>query len=642
MSAKKGSISVNTQDILPIIKKWLYSEHDIFIRELVANATDAITKRGVKARTLNQEIPAGSITVSLNKTKKTIQVSDNGLGMSGEEIIKYITQVAFSGAEEFVKNMKEAGADSKNDIIGKFGLGFYSSFMVAHKVEIDTLSMLDGAQAQHWESEGDSEYLLSDGKRNEVGTTITLHLNDDSVEFLDAFKMESTLRKYCDFMLYPIGVLDEEKKVEDGKANEATIINESLPIWKKAPNELKDEDYIEFYRKKFPMEGEPLFWIHLNVDHPFTLNGVLFFPKLNPNRPFQESNIKLYAKQVFVTDNVKNIVPEFLALLRGHIDSPDIPLNVSRSSLQGDPNIRKISNYIVKKVAESLKKLWNSDRTKFENIWADSGLFIKYGCVSDNKFDELMRDKIVFKNSDNKFFTLDEIRTSYPEKYKEKLKDKVIYFEKGKSDPALRKQLLDEGVHTIEVDEYIDPHFMQHVESHKMGDNAYHFSSVDSSLAEILETESTNEEDAKIKDLFQLVLLGKAEETKSDDQEAKKDQQPAKLDGFDIEILKIKNAKAPAYFKVDEQMKRFQKMTMNMGSGLFPLKKTLVINPGNPLIQNAFKLHQRGDKKELVEKICHHVESLAHISSEGLKNEDRELFVQRSQELIQQLTDLHL
>jgi molecular chaperone HtpG len=634
MTSKKGSISVNTQDILPIIKKWLYSEHDIFIRELVANATDAITKRAAKARVLNQEIPSGSITVSLNKTDKTIKVMDNGIGMTGEEIVKYITQVAFSGAEEFVKNMKEAGADNKNDIIGKFGLGFYSSFMVAHKVEIETLSMQENAQAQHWTSEGDSEYLLADGSRKEVGTTITLHLNEDAVEFLDAYKMESTLRKYCDFMLYPIGVLDEEKKLEKDQTNEPTIINESLPIWKKSPTDLKDEDYIEFYRQKFPMEGEPLFWIHLNVDHPFTLNGVLFFPKLNPNKPFQESNIKLYARQVFVTDNVKNIVPEFLALLRGYIDSPDIPLNVSRSSLQGDPNIRKISNYIVKKVAESLKKLWNNDRTKYENIWNDSGLFIKYGCVSDSKFDELMRDKIIFKNSESKFFTLDELRSSYPAKYQDKLKEKVVYFEKGKSDPTLRKQLLDEGVHTIEVDEYIDPHFMQHVESQKAGDHAYRFSSVDSSISEILESETTTEEDVKIKDLFQMILQGNSEE--------KKEEATPKLDGFEIEIQKFKNAKAPAYFKVDEQMKRFQKMTASMGSNVFPLKKTLVINPGNSLIQNAFKLHQRGDKKELVEKICHHVESLAHISSEGLKNEDRELFVQRSQELIQQLTDLHL
>ena len=362
MTQRKGTISVQTSDIFPIIKKWLYSEHDIFIRELVANATDAISKRATIARTQNQEIPEGKIEVKVNKTKKIITITDNGLGMSEEEVEKYIAQLAFSGAEEFVKKMQDSGTET-NDIIGKFGLGFYSAFMVSDKVEVETLSMNEGATPVHWSCEGDTEYLFSESKKETIGTTITLHINEESVEFLDQFKLSATLRNFCDFMPYPILVSDEEKTTEtvkdkDGnetqKAIEPTQVNDTTPLWRKDPSTLKDEDYKDFYRKLYPMDGEPLFWIHLKVDHPFTLEGILYFPKINRNKPFNESNIRLYCKQVFVSDNVKNIIPEFLSLLKGSIDSSDIPLNVSRSSLQGDPNVRRISSYIIKKVGEAL------------------------------------------------------------------------------------------------------------------------------------------------------------------------------------------------------------------------------------------------------------------------------------------------
>ena len=654
MGERKGNITVNTNDILPIIKKWLYSEHDIFIRELVANACDAITKRSTMARTLNQEIPTGKILISLNKTNKTIKIQDNGLGMTEEEVEKYIAQLAFSGAKEFIEKLEKEGKSSEsNDIIGKFGLGFYSSFMVSDKVGVETLSMNDDATPTLWTSEGSTEYTFSDSNKNEVGTTITLHVNDESQEFLDAWKMSETLRKFCDFLPYEIAVLDEEKVTyptkEDGSEdksqaplpNEPTVINETTPIWKRDPKDLKDEDYINFYRSKFPMDQEPLFWIHLKIDHPFTLDGVLFFPKINQNRPFNESNIRLYAKQMFVTDNVKNVVPEFLSLLKGYIDSSDIPLNVSRSSLQGDPTITKISNYIVKKVAESLKKLWLNDRQKFEAIWPDSGLFIKYGCISDQKFDDLMRDKIIFKNTEDKYINLGEYKESIPQNYREKLADKVIYFEKDKSDIALKNQLLSEGIQTIETDDYIDPHFMQHVESRKVGENSVTFTSIDSEIANLLGTENTTDSDLKIKDLFQSILSPSTE-----DQE-KKDEKEANpfgaTGGLEIEVQNIKNGTSPAFFKVDEQMKRLSKMTQQMGGqSTFPVKKTLVINPSNTLIQNAFKLHEKGEKKELVEKICHYVEDLAYISSEGLKVEQRDQFVKRSQDLISQLTNLAL
>ena len=437
-------------------------------------------------------------------------------------------------------------------------------------------------------------------------------------------------------MPYEIFVKDAEAKEESAHPG---VVNETQPIWKKDPSTLKDEDYKEFYRKQFPMDGEPLFWIHLKVDHPFTLDGVLFFPKLNPNKPFNESNIKLYNKQVFVSNNVKDIVPEFLSLLKGSIDSSDIPLNVSRSSLQGDPNIKKISNYVIKKVAESLKKLFNNDRARYETIWEDIQLFLKYGAISDNKFDEMMRDFVIFKNSDNKYVTLKEYTASIPEAYKTKMEGKVLYFEKGKSDHALRRELLAHGLQALETESYIDPHFTQHVEFTKLGDATYKFVSVDSEIASLLEQDATTDSDIKVKDLFTDILIGKTD-NKTEEEE---DLDSLNHGGLkDIEIVKIKNSKAPAYFKVDEQMKRMNQMAKNMGNdSMFPVKKTLVINPGSPLIQNALKLHEKGNDA-LVKKIAHHVEDLAHISSEGLKHEDREAFVNRTQELMQELTNLAL
>ena len=638
MTSRKGTISVNTNDIFPIIKKWLYSEHDIFLRELTANATDAITKRSTLARTMNQEIPTGKITVTTNKTAKTITIEDNGLGMSEAEVEKYIAQLAFSGAQEFVDKMKEAGNTPSSDIIGKFGLGFYSAFMVSTKVEVESLSMQEGAVPTKWICEGETDYTFLDSDKTEVGTKITLHINEESEEFLSAWHVSSTLKKFCDFMPYEIFVKDAEAVEESANPG---LVNETQPIWKKDPSTLTEADYKEFYKKQFPMDGDPLFWIHLKVDHPFTLDGVLFFPKLNPNKPFNESNIKLYNKQVFVSNNVKDIVPEFLSLLKGSIDSSDIPLNVSRSSLQGDPNIKKISNYIIKKVAESLKKLFNNDRARFETIWEDISLFIKYGAISDPKFDEMMRDFVIFKNSEGKFVTLNEYKESIPENFKTKMEDKVLYFEKGKSDHALRKELLANGLQAIETESYIDPHFTQHVEFTKRGDNAFKFVSVDSEIATLLEQDATTESDIRVKDLFTNILIGKTEHGAHTEEE--EDADSLNHGGLkDIEIVKIKNSTSPAYFKVDEQMKRMNQMAKNMGTdAMFPIKKTLVINPGSPIIQNALKLHEKGNDA-LVKKICHHVEDLAHISSEGLKHEDREAFVNRTQELMQELTNLAL
>ncbi len=471
---RTGTISVQTADIFPIIKKWLYSEHNIFLRELISNATDAITKRAAEARGKNQEIPEGKISVTLSPKKKILVIEDNGIGMSEAEVEQYIARLAFSGAEEFVKKMKEAGEDS--DIIGRFGLGFYSAFMVSDKVEVESLSMNKGAVPCKWACQGNPEYTFEKSSKKDVGTAVTLRINEESKEFLEEFKVRETLKNFCDFMPYEISLLDTEKKVKpkkddgtiDDKAPEVSaepsIVNAMKPLWRKNPKTLKDEDYKKFFHNLFPIEGDPLFWIHLKIDHPFMLEGILYFPKMNPIKPFNEKNIRLYCKQVFVSDNVKNIIPEFLSLLKGAVDSSDIPLNVSRSALQGDPNIKKISNYITKKVAESLKKLFKSNRKRYEEIWPDIGLFVKYGHINDTKFSELMFPYVLFKGNDSRFLTLDEYKKSIPEKYKEKMKNKILYFEKDKFDHTLRKQLKSEGIEAVEVDDYIDPHFMQHLE----------------------------------------------------------------------------------------------------------------------------------------------------------------------------------
>lgn len=637
--SKKGNISVNTTDIFPIIKKWLYSEHDIFVRELVSNASDAIAKRKTLARTNNLEMPEPKINVVVDKESKTIVIEDNGIGMSADEIEKYIAQLAFSGAEEFVQKMKDVGDDAtKDEIIGKFGLGFYSAFMVADKVEIDSLSYVEGAKAVKWTCSGDTEYDMADSDRTQVGTKITLHINEESKDFLENYKLRATLSQYCDFMPHPIELVDLEankrieaenakaQKEEDKKPIPHDIINQTQPLWKQDPSSVTDEEYKRFFSQMYPMEQAPLFWLHLNVDHPFTLQGILFFPKFNPNKPVAENNIKLYCKQVFVSDNVKNIVPDFLGLLKGAIDSSDIPLNVSRSSLQGDPNIKKISNYIIKKVAESLKKLFKNDRARYEQVWEDIALFVKYGCVSDTKFDELMREYVLFKNSQGKLITLKEFKESVPAELKDKVENKIIYFEKDQADTSLIKQLDEVGIHALSTDQMIDPHFIQHSEMHKVGDDTIAWASVDAEYENLVGSENLDENDTQIKEMFENFIVGEDKEKSN----------------WSIEVKKLKNAISPAYIKIDHSMKRFQQMTKSMGQGDFniPLKKTLVLNPNNALIKNAFKLWQNEAKKDLAQKICFYVQDLASISSEGLEQEQKEVFVERAQNLLTELSDL--
>lgn len=639
MSQRKGQISVNTQDIFPIIKKWLYSEHDIFVRELISNANDAITKRATLDRADGAAMEEGKIEVLLNSEAGTITIKDNGLGMTEEEVEKYIAQLAFSGAEEFVQKMKDAGNETE-EIIGKFGLGFFSAFMVADTVTVDTLSRTPGSKPAKWISNGETEYTFEEGTKETIGTEITLTINEESKDFLASYKLRETIKRYCDFMPNPIQLIDivENKRIEeenakaekeeDKKPINIDIVNQTTPLWKKDPSTLKDEDYKTFYRTLFPMDGEPLFWIHLNVDHPFTLQGILYFPKLDRNKPMNESNIKLYSKQVFVSDSVKNVIPEFLSLLKGAIDSTDIPLNVSRSALQGDPNIKKISNYIIKKVAESLKKLYKNERERYESVWEDIGLFVKYGAMSDTKFDDLMRDKILFSNKEKKYFTFEEYAAAIPEAYSEKMKGKVVYFEEGKSDESLRGQFEAEGIPVLNTESYIDPHFMQHAEMQKKGELETKFLLVDNAIEEIFESENVSEDDMKLKDIFAEVLTPKEEDQAN----------------YEIDVKKFKNSTSAAYMKVDQQMKRMKQMTQQMGNSQFdfPVKKTLVLNPASNLVQNVFKLWGKDDKKDLAKKLVYHIQDLAQISGEGLGDEERAQFVTRSQDLVSELTQIAL
>jgi len=421
MIKEKGTISINTENIFPIIKKFLYSDHEIFLRELVSNAIDATQKikRLSSLGQYNKELGELTVQIKVNKKKKTITISDAGLGMTAEELKKYINQVAFSGATEFMEKFKEA--KDANEIIGRFGLGFYSAFMVSEKVEIQTLSYQEGAEPAKWTCDGSTAFEIAAGKRETRGTDIILYVNEESAEFLEDHRIQQILDKYAKFLPVPIQFGTKSESVEDGKDEEGktkyksidvpNIINKTQPIWTKAPSELKDEDYLSFYKELYPFTEDPLFWIHLNVDYPFNLTGVLYFPKLKNDFEIQKNKIKLFSRQVFITDEVKDVVPEFLMLLHGVIDAPDIPLNVSRSFLQSDSNVKKINSYISRKVAEKLQELFNKDRKGYESKWNDIGLFVKYGALSDEKFYEKAKDFVLLSNTQQEFFTPEEYKT---------------------------------------------------------------------------------------------------------------------------------------------------------------------------------------------------------------------------------------
>ncbi|HMU46561.1 MAG TPA: molecular chaperone HtpG [Chitinophagaceae bacterium] len=475
MVQEKGTISINTENIFPIIKKFLYSDHEIFLRELVSNAVDATQKmkRLSSLGHYNKELGNLNIKVSINEKAGTLTISDSGIGMTAEEIKKYINQVAFSGATEFMEKFKEA--KDANEIIGRFGLGFYSAFMVAEKVEIQTLSYQEGAEPAKWSCDGSTEFEITEGSRKERGTDVIVYINDESKEFLENHRIQSILDKYAKFLPVPVQFGTRTESIPDGEDKDGkakyksvevdNIINNTTPIWTKAPSELKDEDYLSFYRELYPFQEEPLFWIHLNVDYPFNLTGVLYFPKLKNDFEITKNKIQLYSRQVFITDEVKDIVPEFLLLLHGVIDSPDIPLNVSRSFLQADSNVKKINSYISRKVADKLQELFNKDRKAYEAKWNDIGIFVKYGALSDEKFYEKARDFLLLTNTNKEYYTLEE--------YKAKVKD----FQTDKNGTLVYLYTIDaEHQHTyvqaaqkknydvLLMNSPIDPHFIQHLE----------------------------------------------------------------------------------------------------------------------------------------------------------------------------------
>lgn len=659
--AKKGSLSITSENIFPVIKKWLYSDHDIFYRELVSNGCDAITKLKKLELIGEYERPEDmdyKIQVSVNPNEKTIKVTDNGLGMTEDEIDKYINQIAFSGVQDFLEKYKDKA--NEDQIIGHFGLGFYSAFMVADKVTIDTLSYQKDAKPVHWESEGGINFEMAEGDKEQVGTTITLYLNEDSHEFCNEYRAREVLDKYCAFMPVPI-FLDnetaelqyetiekdeltdkdtivetvvepaktEEKENEDGTKETVEVepsqekykilkrpvaLNDVSPLWNKHPNECTAEDYKAFYRKVFMDYKEPLFWIHLNMDYPFNLKGILYFPKINMEYDSLEGTIKLYNNQVFIADNIKEVIPEFLMLLKGVIDCPDLPLNVSRSALQNDGFVKKISDYITKKVADKLSGMCKTDRENYEKYWDDIAPFIKFGYIKDEKFAEKMGDYILFKNLDGKYLTF----TDCLEENKEKHENTIFYVTNEKEQSQYINLFRQEGIDAVLLPHNIDSPFISHMEQKHEG---VKFLRIDTDL------------NAAFK-----------EEVKEDDEEFKKSSEELtelfkkalSNDKLDIKVEKMKNEGVASMITVSEETRRMQDMMKmyNMG-GMDPSMfggtgETLVLNANHPLVKYVLN-HKENQNTD---KICEQLYDLASLSHGPLSPERMTKFVSRSNEIM--------
>jgi len=628
-ATEKGSISIHTENIFPIIKKFLYSDHEIFLRELVSNAVDATQKLKKLASIgeFNGDLGDLKIEVSFDKKAKTITVSDKGLGMTGEEIKKYINQIAFSGATEFVEKFKDKG-DAK-DIIGKFGLGFYSSFMVADTVEIISKSFKEGTEGAKWECDGSTEFELSAADKTTRGTDVILHINADSEEFLDEFRLKGILEKYCKFLPVEIKFGTKEDSVEDGvdkddkpKYKTVTsdqIINNTSPIWAKAPSELKDEDYLAFYKELYPFSEDPLFWIHLNVDYPFNLTGVLYFPKIKNDFEMQRNKIQLYSRQVFITDEVKDVVPDFLMLLHGVLDSPDIPLNVSRSYLQSDANVKKISAHITKKVADKLVDMFLKDRAEFEKKWDDISVFVKYGIVSDEKFAEKAKEFALLKNTDKKYFTLKE----YEEKVKPNQTDKdknVVYLytsDISKQDSFI--QIAKNRAYDVLVlDGVLDSHYINHLEQKLEktqlrrvdSDTIDKLITKDEAVASVL----SKEEEESVKGIFEKAINNKA---------------------MILAVESLSPADLPVTITMSEWMRRMKDMARTGGGGMsfmgtMPDTYNVAINGNHALVQKILKAETEEDKTKLAKQVY----DLALLSQNMLTGADLTNFIKRSVELV--------
>ena len=646
MALKQGSISIDTENIFPIIKKWLYSDKDIFIRELISNGCDAVSKhkRLVALGETDGDDKPYKITVAVSKKNKTLSFSDNGIGMTADEIDKYINQVAFSGAEDFFNKYKDKMEES-NDIIGHFGLGFYSAFMVSSNVEIDTLSFASGAKPIKWQSADGMQFeITEDGTRTERGTTIILTLAEDSEEFLDEYHLRSIIKKYCSFLPVEIYVentdkLEEEakkkaeevaKKAQEGADNETSEeepkeeiksvpLNDTNPLWLKSPKDCTDEEYIKFYQQVFNVFDEPLFWIHLNVDYPFNLKGILYFPKLKNEFELVEGKVKLYNNQVFVADNIKEVIPEFLLLLKGVIDCPDLPLNVSRSFLQNDRDVSKISKHIVKKVADKLKSLCKNEREKYESFWDDIQVFIKYGCLKDEGFYDKIKEYILYKDLDGKYITLKD----YLEYAKDKHENKVFYVVDKEQQSQYIKLFKEYDLNAVILDCTIDNNFITFLEYKESG---IRFKRIDSDLSDVLkdkDEEKDEKADEEIVNFF-------------------KEKIGDRVQKYSVESLKKEDT--PAVILISEESRRMMEMQSRF-AGLdygFDLKeeKTLVINDRNPLIKKVLSLRDDETKKEAVDVICNQIVDLALLANKELGAEELDLFIKRSNELMSKVISL--
>ena len=614
----KGNISIHAQNIMPVIKRWLYSDKDIFIREMVSNGCDAITKYKMLHADTDEDL---RVTVTVDKDAGELRFTDNGIGMTAEEVEKYINQVAFSSAEEFLKNYT---GDDKGGIIGHFGLGFYSAFMAADKVTIDTLSYQDGAAPVLWESEDGMAFTMRDGGRTERGTTIILHITDEEKEFLDGYRVREVLDRYCGYMSVPIYLQDlnkdETKKdpdeptgtAEEEKKKEETPINDIHPLWLKNPKECTEEEYKETYRKLFHTFEEPLFWVHLNVDYPFNLKGILYFPRIKRDFGGQEGEIKLFNRQVFVADNIKEVIPEFLMLLKGVIDCPDLPLNVSRSFLQNDGYVKKLSAHITKKVADKLNGLFNTERKQYETYWDDIHPFVKYGCVRDSKFYDMVKGSLLFKTTKGEYLTLDEYRS----RNEGKAEKKVYYTTEANRQAAAVALYTDKGIDVIVMDTLIDMNFMSFMEFGG-GNEGLQFVRVDADVSGLTEEseEGKDIDQASMEKLFRDAL---------GDQE------------LTVKIEALSDHNLPVMLTEEEQVRRYKEMSAMYGQDFgFPSKYTLVLNRLCPTIR-ALAAMEEGDVSHL---LCKQLFDLARLSSRPLEAEDLKDFIARSNELVAMMAE---
>ena len=659
VNKEKGNLSIHTENIFPIIKKWLYSEHDIFIRELISNAIDATSKRKAVDESFKEEDQ--KIEIKFDKKKDTIEIIDHGIGMTKEEVEKYINQIAFSGAEDFVKKYKD-----QENIIGHFGLGFYSSFMVSDKVTIDTLSWQEGTEPAFWECDGNIEYSMGEGKRKEVGTTITLHLTKDNKEYLEEHKIKELVEKYSNFVPYPIYLNDEKEK-----------INIKSALWNKTPKDVTPEEYKEFYKDLFHDYNEPLFWIHLNVEYPFNLKGILYFPKIGNTIDLNKGKVKLFCNNVFVADDLKGFIPEFLLLLRGGIDIPDIPLNVSRSFLQHDKEVQKISKYIIKKIADSLKEIFKEDRKKYEGFWEDINHFIKYGIISDEKFYDAMKDHIIFKTTNDDYVTIDEYlsRNKSDEK-----PQKVYYATNDKKLVSYLNLMKEQGVEVIYSNSVLDNHLFQHLE---MKNADVTFVRIDSEINENIVNKEENDENKdkmkKIKEIFTKFLNSKTEAsfdkesykkfiekyptaatelasyitTKDDFTHINPYEIPIDVkekignEAFDeilskmhvdvtVDVKNLKSEKIPTMIVFNEFMRRYQEMNYMMQNSDFDMLKnhTLMVNYNNPIVNKIVALYDKDDieKAKLVTEYIH---DLALIEQKQFVGEELTEFIDKSTRILE-------